>query len=156
MVPIISLVNNNSLRIKSSKISKVIHAYKIPNFIKSQEKIYDEDKVDKIYSEMSNYKIWGINNLKDPDTVEQTYISKKNKSEKNVDLVINEKALGITLAFFTGVLGIHRLYYKKYNLFFINLVLILLSFSMNFLFFYIYIWSIFDITLIIRGIYYKK
>jgi hypothetical protein len=153
--PIISLVNNNSLRIKSSKISKVLHANKIVNYIKKQEAIYSEDYINKVYSEMSNCDIWGIKNIKDPDFIEEMYISKMSSKEKRVDYELNEKVIGIVLALFLGVFGAHRLYYEKYKLYCISLGLFILSFFTN-LIPILYIWIIIDIILIIKGKYYIK
>lgn len=153
--PIISLVNNNSLRIKSSKVSKVLHANKIVNYIKNQETVYTENYINKVYSEMSNCGKWGINNIEDPDIIEKLYISKMSSNEKRVGIELNEKVIGIVLAIFLGVFGAHRLYYEKYNLFFIGLGLLILSLFTN-LIPIIYIWIVIDIILIIKGKYYIK
>ena len=153
--PIISLVNNNSLRIKSSKVSKVLHANKIVNYIKNQEVIYTENYINKVYYEMSNCDKWGIKSIKDPDIIEQLYISKMSSKEKHVNNELNEKVIGIIYALFLGVFGAHRLYYEKYNLYFISVALFILSFFTN-LFPILYIWIIIDIILIIKGKYYIK
>ena len=153
--PIISLVNNNSLRIKSSKVSKVLHANKIVNYIKNQETVYTENYINKVYSEMSNCGKWGINNIEDPDIIEQLYISKMSSKEKRVDYELNETVVGIVLAIFLGVFGAHRLYYEKYNLFFIGLGLLILSLFTN-LIPIIYFWIVIDIILIITGTYFIK
>ncbi len=153
--PIISLVNNNSLRIKSSKVSKVLHANKIVNYIKKHEAIYSKNYINKVYSEMSNCDIWGIKNIKDPDIIEEMYISKMSRKEKRVVYELNEKIIGIVLALFLGVFGVHRLYYEKYNPFFISLGLLIISFFTN-LIPILYIWIVIDIILIIKGKYYIK
>jgi hypothetical protein len=74
--PILCLINNNNLKIKSSNITKVLHVNKILDYIEKKEKIYSNEQVIKIYNEMSNIKKWGITSLIDPDTVEKN-IEKK-------------------------------------------------------------------------------
>ena len=69
--PILCLINNNNLKIKSSNITKVLHVNKILDYIEKKERIYSNEQVIKIYNEMSNIKKWGITSLIDPDTVEK-------------------------------------------------------------------------------------
>jgi hypothetical protein len=162
--PILCLINNNNLKIKSSNITKVLHVNKILDYIEKKERIYSNEQVIKIYNEMSNIKKWGITSLIDPDTVEKKYREKIAYNDENytinmktkINKKINEKLFGILLALVLGTLGAHRLYYKMYKSFFIGILLLMLSIIINILYFIIISWIIIDIILIANGLYTKK